>query len=54
MQKKSKLRFLKNRTWKSRIQHRLRGRPEEVCTDYINGILDSLTLAHAKRLGRKT
>lgn len=37
---KKKHRFLKNRSWKSKFQNRLKGMPEEICRDFINGLID--------------
>lgn len=41
MKRKNKdYRFLKNRTWKSKYSHRLKGHPAEVCQDYLSGQID--------------
>jgi hypothetical protein len=41
MDKKRKpLRFIKNRTWKSKFSGRLKGRPDDVCEAFINGQID--------------
>lgn len=42
MEKRKKTtRFLKNRTWRSKVANRLKGRVEEVCQDYLYGAIDS-------------
>lgn len=33
-------RFLKNRMWKARFSSRLKGKAEEVCQDYMNGMIE--------------
>lgn len=40
MKRKKIRKFLKNRIWKSRIAHRLKGHVDEVCRDYIAGLID--------------
>jgi hypothetical protein len=41
MEKKNKFnKFLKNRTWRSKIAHRLKGDPKEVCRAFLNGHID--------------
>lgn len=42
MDKRKKMgRFLKNRTWKSKLANRLKGNAEDVCQDYLRGTIDS-------------
>ncbi len=40
MDKKSKKKLWKNRRWKSRCFHRLKGRTQEITEDYLSGFLD--------------
>lgn len=38
--RKPTVKFLKNRMWKSKIAHRLKGRVEDICQDFHFGIID--------------
>jgi hypothetical protein len=41
MEKRKKpLRFIKNRTWKSKFSGRLKGRPDDVCEAFMDGQID--------------
>lgn len=53
MEKRNKIKFIKNRTWKSKCYNRLKGKPEEVCRDYFNGIIDKSYVMHVKDLEKR-
>ena len=53
MEKRNKIKFIKNRTWKSKCYNRLKGKPEEVCRDYFNGIIDKSYIMHVKDLEKR-
>lgn len=38
--RKKTTRFLKTRTWKSKIGNRLKGRALDICRDYLYGAID--------------
>lgn len=49
MEKRKKpSRFLKNRIWRSKIANRLKGRVEDVCREYNNGVIDREWLPRVK------
>ncbi|MBY0515450.1 MAG: hypothetical protein K2P81_00975 [Bacteriovoracaceae bacterium] len=42
MDKKYKpYKLIKNRTWKSKLANRLKGKSDEICQDYLKGLIDS-------------
>jgi hypothetical protein len=51
--KKKTTRFLKNRQWKSKCLHRLKGRPADICRDYWSGLIDQVILTHPKEGAHK-
>lgn len=49
---KKNARFLKNRNWKSKVANHLRGRPEEICQEYLRGVIDRFQPLHVLREAR--
>lgn len=38
--KRKSTKYLKNRHWKSKCLHRLKGRSVDICRDYLRGFID--------------
>lgn len=53
MNKKLKAHQNKNRMWKSKCLHRLKGKPEEVVKDFFNGLMDLSVRFPRKALSRR-
>lgn len=53
MQKRKSWKFLKNRTWKSKVANRLKGRVEDICRDYLNAIIDREKPLHGTKATRR-
>jgi hypothetical protein len=44
--RKKSSRFVKNRVWKSKLRNKLKGKVEDICHDYFEGVIDHETPVH--------